>query len=81
MTEYHYRGADDIDRAIGYLVALDRDQKNALAVLEVDQALDELQAEYVKATADPAYRPTDDFLATLSGYLDRADDRENPDLA
>ena len=81
MSEYHYQGAPDIDRAIGYLVALDNEQRNALAVLNIDEALGELQTEYEKATADSAYRPNDDFLAVLSGYLERADDRENPSLA
>lgn len=81
MSEYHYAGAGDIDRAIGFMVGLDDGQKNALVVLEVDQAIDDLQREYVKTTADPAYRPSDDFLATLSGYLEMADDRENPTLS
>lgn len=80
MSEYHYAGAGDIDRAIGFMVALDNGQKNALVVLQVDQAIDDLQREYVKATADPAYRPSDDFLAALSGYLEMADNREKPTL-
>lgn len=81
MTDYSYQGANDIDRAIGFFVDLDAAQTNALAVLEVDSVLEELQTEYTKATADPAYRPSDDFIARLSGYLEMADDRENPSLA
>jgi len=81
MSNYDYQGPADIDRAIGFLVELDNAQRNALAVLEVDNALDELQAEYTRATADPSYRPSDDFIARLSGYLAMADDRENPSLA
>ena len=80
MSEYTYGGAPDIDRAIGLLVDLDNIQRDALAVLEFDDAIDELQSEYAKATADPAYRPDDDFIARLSGYLAMADDRENPRL-
>ncbi len=80
MASYTYGGAADIDRAIGLLVDLDNAQSNALAVLEVDQAIDELQAEYTKAVADPSYVPSDDFIDRLSGYLAMADDRENPDL-
>ena len=74
MSDYSYGGPADIDRAIAYLVALDDVQRNALAVLEIDAALDELQAEYEKSTADPAYRPSNDFIARLSGYLEMADD-------
>lgn len=81
MSEYIYAGPEDIDRAIGFLVALDDQQRNALAVLEIDNAIEEAQGEYEKAVADPAYRPSDDFIARLSGYLDIADDRENPKLA
>ncbi|MBK4346263.1 hypothetical protein [Lacisediminihabitans changchengi] len=80
MSEYVYGGAADIDRAIGFMVALDDSQRDALAVLEIDQAIDELQAEYTKASADPGYRPTDDFVDRLSGYLAMADDVENPKL-
>jgi len=75
---YDYSGPADIDRAIVYLVALDDEQRNALAVLEIDAAIEEAQAEYEKAVADPSYRPSDDFLAILSGYLERADDAETP---
>ena len=75
---YEYAGPADIDRAIAYLVALDDAQRDALAVLEIDQAIEEAQAEYEKATADPAYRPSDDFIAILSGYLERADDAATP---
>jgi len=81
MSEYVYGGAADIDRAIGLLVDLDDDQSNALAVLEIDDAIAELKTEYDKAIADPAYRPDNDFIARLSGYLAVADDRENPELA
>ena len=81
MAEYVYGGAADIDRAIGVLVALDNSQSNALAVLEIDDAITELKTEYDKAVADPAYRPDEDFIARLSGYLALADDRENPELA
>ncbi|CAN5358127.1 hypothetical protein BH11ACT2_BH11ACT2_09050 [soil metagenome] len=80
MSEYTYGGAADIDRAIGTLVGLDDIQKNALAVIEFDQAIDELQQQYELATADAAYVPSDDFIARLSGYLELADDRDNPDL-
>jgi hypothetical protein len=76
MSDYSFGGAADIDRAIGFLVSLDNEQRNALAVLEIDQAIDELQAEYVKVQADPAYVPSNEFIAALSGYLEMADDRE-----
>ena len=76
MSDYSFGGAADIDRAIGFLVSLDNEQRNALAVLEIDAALDELQAEYEKSSADPAYRPSNDFIARLSGYLEMADDSE-----
>ena len=46
MPDYAYGGPADIDRAIGFLVKMDDAQRNALAVLEIDAALDELQAEY-----------------------------------
>ena len=78
MSDFEYAGPADIDRAIAYLVALDDQQRNALAVIEIDQAIDEAQAEYEKATADASYRPSDDFLARLSGYLERADDLATP---
>ena len=81
MSDYEFGGAADIDRAIGFLVALDGEQRNALAVLEIDDAIEELGAEYEKSNADPAYRPSNDFIARLSGYLAMADDRENPELA
>lgn len=74
MAEYTYGGAADIDRAIGYFVALDNGQDNALAVLQIDDVITELQGEYEKAVADPAYVPDDDFIARLSGYLEQADD-------
>jgi hypothetical protein len=80
MSDYEYSGPADIDRAIGYLVALDDQQRNALAVLEIDDAITEAQTEFEKSTADPSYRPSDDFLVRLSGYLEAADDVENPDL-
>lgn len=81
MADYDFGGASDIDRAIGLLVALDNNQSNALAVLQIDDAIAELQVEYDKCVADPSYVPSDDFIARLSGYLEMADDRENPDLA
>jgi hypothetical protein len=81
MTDYSFEGAADIDRAIGYLVALDNTQTNALAVLEIDDAITELQGEYEKCTADATYRPADDFIARLSGYLAMEDDQANPKLA
>jgi len=81
MTEYAFGGAADIDRAIGYLVGLDNAQTNALAVIEIDDAITELQAEYEKSVADPSYQPDEDFIARLSGYLERADDADNPQLA
>jgi len=80
MSEYVYGGAADIDRAIGFMVALDDVQRNALAVLEIDQAIDELQSQYTKAAADPGYRPSNDFIDRLSSYLAMADDAENPKL-
>lgn len=80
MSVYVFKGTADIDRAIGLLVDLDNAEKNALAVLEFDQAIDELQEEYTKCSADPSYRPDNDFIARLSGYLEMADDRENPRL-
>ena len=79
MAEYVYGGAADIDRAIGTLVALDNGQSNALAVLEIDDALTELQGEYEKALADPSYVPDEDFIARLSGYLALADDQAIPE--
>lgn len=78
MADYEFGGAADIDRAIGFLVRLDDAQRNALAVLEIDEAIDELQTEYDKVVADPSYRPDDDFIARLSGYLAKADDSETP---
>lgn len=81
MSSYVYGGAADIDRAIGILVALDNVQRNALAVLEFDDAITEAQAEFEKATADAAYVPDRDFIDRLSGYLALADDSENPKLA
>ncbi|MET0805794.1 MAG: hypothetical protein ABWX98_01680 [Lacisediminihabitans sp.] len=80
MSEYVYGGAADIDRAIGFLVALDDEQRDALVVLQIDEAIDELQTQYTKAAADPGYRPSDDFIEQLSGYLAMADDAENPKL-
>jgi hypothetical protein len=81
MSSYVYGGAGDIDRAIGFLVELDNSERDALAVLEFDEAIDELQAEFTKSTADSTYRPSDDFIGRLSGYLSIANDRENPRLA
>ena len=78
MADYAFGGAADIDRAIGFLVKLDNQQRNALAVLEIDDAIDELQAEFEKSSADASYRPTNDFIARLSGYLELADDAERP---
>lgn len=81
MPDYAFGGPADIDRAIGYLVALDEHQRNALAVLEIDDAIEEAQAEFEKASADASYTPSEDFIARLSGYLAAADDTENPKLA
>jgi len=81
MSDYQFAGPADIDRAIAYLVALDDHQRNALAVLEIDQAIEEAQVEFEKSTADASYSPSDDFIARLSGYLEAADDSENPKLA
>ncbi|MCU1404749.1 MAG: hypothetical protein JWQ43_1052 [Glaciihabitans sp.] len=81
MSSYVYGGAADIDRAIALLVDLDNSQRNALAVLEIDEAIDELQREYTLASADAAYQPDDSFIERLSSYLAMADDRENPRLA
>lgn len=81
MADYSFGGAADIDRAIGYLVGLDAAQTNALAVLEIDDAITELQGEYEKSSADATYRPDDDFIARLSGYLAMADDHDDPKFA
>ena len=78
MSDYAFGGAADIDRAIGFLVKLDNEQRNALAVLEIDEALDELQREFEKSSADASYRPDNDFIARLSGYLEMADDSTRP---
>lgn len=80
MTDYVFGGPADIDRAIALLVNLDEAQTNAMAILEIDAALDELEAEFEKCQADAAYVPDKDFIATLSGYLAWADDKENPKL-
>lgn len=80
MSEYVFGGPADIDRAIALLVNLDNAQSNAMAILEIDEALDELEAEFEKCQADAAYVPDKDFVATLSGYLAWADDKENPKL-
>ena len=76
MPDYALGGPADIDRAIGFLVKLDNEQRNALAVLEIDDAIEELQREFEKASADASYRPDNDFIARLSGYLEMADDSE-----
>ena len=81
MPDYAFGGPADIDRAIGFLVRLDNEQRNALALLEIDDALDGLQREFEKASADVSYRPNNDFVVRLSGYLAMADDRENEKLA
>ncbi len=81
MPDYAFGGPADIDRAIGFLVQLDNEQRNALAVLEIDDAIDELQREFEKSSADASYRPDNDFIARLSGYLEMADDSENEKLA
>ncbi|MFD1714493.1 hypothetical protein ACFSBZ_08435 [Amnibacterium flavum] len=80
MPDYAFGGPADIDRAIAFMVQLDNEQRNALAVLEIDNAIEELQTEFEKTSADPAYRPTNDFIARLSGYLQMADDSENRKL-
>ena len=80
MADYEFAGPADIDRAIAFMVQLDNEQRNALAVLEIDNAIEELQREFEKTTADPSYRPTNDFIARLSGYLQMADDSENRKL-
>ena len=51
MPDYAFGGPADIDRAIGFLVKLDESQRNALAVLEIDDAIDELQREFEKMTS------------------------------
>ena len=76
MPDYAFGGPAGIDRAIGFLVKLDESQRNALAVLEIDDAIDELQREFEKTSADAAYKPGNDFIARLSGYLAMADDSE-----
>ena len=80
MSDYAFGGPADIDRAIAFMVELDNNQRNALAVLQIDEAIEELQGEYVKSSADASYSPDKDVLARLSGYLAMADDRENPEL-
>ncbi|MEP6478155.1 MAG: hypothetical protein ABJB03_02095 [Rhodoglobus sp.] len=76
MADYEFGGAADIDRAIGFLVKLDNEQRNALAVLEIDDALSELQQEFEKSSANASYVPSADFVARLSGYLALAEDSE-----
>lgn len=76
MPDYAFGGPADIDRAIAFLVELDNEQRNALAVLEIDDAIDELQREFEKSSADTSYRPSNDFIARLSGYLEMADDSQ-----
>ena len=78
MPDYAFGGPADIDRAIGFLVQLDNEQRNALAVLEIDDAIAELQTEFEKTSADASYRPDNDFIARLSGYLEMADDSARP---
>lgn len=78
MADYEFGGAADIDRALDYLVKLDDEQRNALAVLEIDDAISELQGELEKVSANSGYVPSDDFVARLSGYLAAADDRDIP---
>lgn len=78
MPDYAFGGPADIDRAIGFLVAMDNQQRNALAVLEIDDAIEELQREFELSSADAEYRPSNDFIARLSGYLELADDSERP---
>ena len=81
MSDYAFGGPADIDRAIAFMVELDDHQRNALAVLEIDGAIEELQAEYEKSTADASYVPSKDFIVRLSNYLAMADDSENSKLA
>jgi len=81
MSDYAFGGPADIDRAIAFMVELDNNQRNALAVLEIDSAIEELQAEFEKTSADASYEPSKDFIVRLSNYLAMADDSENPKLA
>ena len=81
MSDYAFGGPADIDRAIAFMVELDNHQRNALAVLEIDSAIEELQSEFEKSSADPSYEPPKDFIVRLSNYLAMADDSENPKLA
>jgi len=81
MSDYAFGGPADIDRAIAFMVELDNNQRNALAVLEIDSAIEELQAEFEKSSADASYEPSKDFIVRLSNYLAMADDSENPKLA
>ncbi|MET0976358.1 MAG: hypothetical protein ABWX82_11875 [Leifsonia sp.] len=69
MQDYTFGGAESINRAIGILVALDEVQVNAMAELQIDSAIDECEQEYEKASADPAYVPSKDFIVRLSDYL------------
>lgn len=81
MSDYAFGGPADIDRAIAFLVELDNHQRNALAVLEIDSAIEELQSEFEKSSADASYVPPKDFIVRLDNYLAMADDSENPKLA
>ncbi|CAN5458587.1 hypothetical protein BH10ACT7_BH10ACT7_22820 [soil metagenome] len=81
MPDYAFGGPADIDRAIAFLIKLDEHQRNALAVLQIDDAIEEAQKEYEKSKRDSSYTPSDDFIARLSGYLAMADDVENPKLS
>ena len=53
MPDYAYRGPADIDRAIAFLIKLDEHQRNALAVLQIDDAIEEAQKEYESPSATP----------------------------
>ncbi len=46
MAHYEYGGASDIDRAIGVLVRIDTTEHNAIAMMQMDDVLVELQEEY-----------------------------------
>jgi hypothetical protein len=81
MPDYAFGGPADIDRAIAFMVDLDNRQRNAMMVLEIDSAIEELGTEFEKSSADPSYVPHKDFIVRLSNYLAMADDSENPKLA
>jgi hypothetical protein len=80
MADYEYRGPSDIDRAIGVLVGIDTTEHNAIAMMQMDDVLIELQEEYDHCLADPSHRPSDDFISRLEQYIDIANDQADAQL-